>query len=210
MGGPSEYPNYGWATSGPGTYEATPAACQPQSKSEGEGTLLPQVVLGTWNAYTQTIDYLQRTTHIMGLQASFTDDCPTLPDDVQAYTSPPDLFAQQATHPPHTIADGRSSSDTSGPLPSASSMIAPCALRAVPHTPKLQSDLGHYFPRFTPLPWKSFLDARYLAHFRLEALSPDISKYNRPTVYTLCTFHPCIQYPSRVPLIKTFGCHLGR
>ncbi len=38
----SEYPNYDWTTGGSGTYEATPAACQPPSKSEisqGEGAL---------------------------------------------------------------------------------------------------------------------------------------------------------------------------
>ena len=38
----SEYSNYDWSTGGPGTYDATPAACQPPCKSEmsqAEGAL---------------------------------------------------------------------------------------------------------------------------------------------------------------------------
>ena len=49
-----EYPNYDWTTVGPGTYEATPAVCQPSSKSEiseGEGAVRLLVMIGISSAY---------------------------------------------------------------------------------------------------------------------------------------------------------------
>ena len=53
---PSDYSNYGWATGGSGTYEATPATCEPPSKSEGsegEGALLLLMMIGICNAYAR-------------------------------------------------------------------------------------------------------------------------------------------------------------
>lgn len=53
---PSEYPNCVWTTGGPGMYEATPATCEPSSKSDSsevEGAFLPLVMIGTCNAHAQ-------------------------------------------------------------------------------------------------------------------------------------------------------------
>ena len=124
----------------------------------------------------------------------------SVPDDVPAFT---DLFSQRATPHTHITADGRSSFDPNGSVPPSSSLYAPGAREPYFIQSKLQSDLIHNTPRFTPLKWKFLLDILEL--IRLGVLSSDISKYNRPTLYGRHTLHP-----SRSSIINNFGGHFAR